>query len=69
MLTFKYGSTYFSNKVHLCVPHGLRFNLRHKSKIKNVKRAGKSAIWLNWFCQQSVAVLSTPQSSMVLHKK
>ena len=53
----------------MCVQHCLRFNLRHikffyKSKTKIVKRGGKSAIWPNWCCQQSITVLSTPPSSI-----
>ena len=46
------------------VLHGLRFNLRYKSKVKNVRRGGKSAIWPYWFCWQSIIVLTTPPSSM-----
>ena len=36
----------------------------YKSKTKINKRGGKSAIWPNWCCQQSITVLSTPPSSM-----
>ena len=41
MLTFNYGSTYFSNinLIHLCVPHGLRFNLRYIKFLKKIKEA------------------------------
>ena len=53
MLTFNYGSTYFSNKVVLT-----------KFITKTVKRGGMSTIWPNWCCQQSITVLSTPPSSM-----
>ena len=35
-------------------------------KLKKLKREGKCAIWPNWFCQQSITVLSTPPSSMKL---
>ena len=37
----------------------------YKSQIKEVKWGGKSAIWSNWFCRQSITVLSTPPLSMV----
>ena len=36
----------------------------YKSKTKIVK----SAIWPNWYCQQSITVLSTPPSSMPRYK-
>ena len=73
MLTFNYWSTSFSNKVVLtkfisacrmigaliwCTPSF------YKSKTKKVKRGGKSAIWPNWCCQQSITILSTPPSSI-----
>ena len=31
-------------------------------KAKKLKREGKSAIWPNWFCQQSITVLKLPIS-------
>ena len=76
MLTFYYGSTYFSNKVVLtkfvCVCRmvwGLIWGTSsfYESKIKKVKRGGKSVTWPNWFCRQSITVLSTPPFSMVIH--
>ena len=66
-------STYFSNKVVLtqficvrCMVWDLIWGTSsfYKLKIKKVKRGGKSAIRPNWFCRQSITVLSTPSSSM-----
>ena len=68
MLTFNYGSTYFSNKVVLTkFISGCRMvwdailgtSCFYKSKTEEAKRGGKSAILPNWFFRQSITVLST----------
>ena len=51
------------------MPHGPRFNLRctssfYESNTEEAKRGGKLAIWLILCCRHSIAVVSTPPSSM-----
>ena len=75
MLTFNYGSTYFSNKVVLtlfirmcCMVWDLIWGTSpfYKSKAEEVKRGGKSAIRPSWCYWQSITVVSTPPSFMLL---
>ena len=55
--------------IYPCELHGLRFDLRYikfyKSKFRTLKEEESLlSIWPNWFCLQSITVLSTPPSSM-----
>ena len=75
MLTFNYVlvhiffKTTYVNLIHLCVPHGLRFNLRYiKSNTKKVIGGEKSTVWPNWFRRQFITDLSTFPSSNIFTK-